>query len=227
MQEARGPGCFHHHDAFACIQTVHRFPGILRAGLGIGGTAQHVGASRVEHIQVIVIGGSPERVSPKQIGTAPAAFINDGVVSCRTETVDLTALAVQRADRQPATGKIALPGARGAIVFVTGISCRGEVKRASSGDCLHCPGDDSILKGCLTEVGNIVHNDIAASRPQIEDVLGKVAFAMVGRREKQLCVRSQIVNQLQHGGAFTGGREAALAWQDFDLRQLALCHGIG
>ena len=227
MQEARGPGCFHHHDAFACIQTVHRFPGILRAGLGIGGTAQHVGASRVEHIQVIVIGGSPKRVSPKQIGTTPAAFIDDGVVSCRAETVDLTALAVERTDRQPATGKIALPSARGAIVFVTGISCRGEVKRASSGDCLHRPGDDSILKGCLAEVGNIVHNDIAASRPQIEDVLGKIAFTMVGRREKQLRVRSQIVNQFQHGSAFAGGREATLAGQDFHGGKLALCHGIG
>ena len=152
-------GFLHNDDAFVDVEGANRLIRVLAAGLQVGRTAQHAGAGAVEDEEIVVIGGGAVGIGPEQVDTPAAAAAGNRVVS------EAAAEVVQGACRRHgraggATGsEVALPHARGGIVFVAGVAGGGKEQDAGVGDGVDRLGDNHVLEGRFIEVSDVIDDD--------------------------------------------------------------------
>jgi hypothetical protein len=101
--------------------------------------------------------------------------LEDGVVIGGTEKVNVAAFAINGGACGTAVDEVAFPSAGGAVPLVAFVAGRGEVERSTGGDTIDGLGDDAVLEGRFIKIADIVDDDVAAGRAEVEDVLKPVA----------------------------------------------------
>src|SRR5205823_10999665 len=120
----------------------------------------------------------------------------------RPETVDGSPTCINRLQSRPGVRKVALPGS-GSIVLHIAVVARGrEIQRTACGHAIDRLRNDAVLKWRFIKIIDIVNNDVAAVAAEVQNVLGETGFAVIRRGEVKLSAGSQVMNDLQHGGAF-------------------------
>ena len=202
------------HDPFANPKGRNAFVRIVIAVLNIGRAAHH-GAGGVQHIDVVIIGRGADGIGPEQVHPAKATRQN-GVVGRAAKVVQAAA---SRQRGGAAILEIALPCAGSILGFAAAIAGGRKEQRARGGDVVHSSGDRAVLERRLHKVKHIIHDDAAARRLKVPDVLRETGDALTRRRKVQRRPRRQIVDDLQHRGAFAVAGPA-LAGQHRNGRQL-------
>ena len=199
------PGFLYDDNAFADVEGADRFIRVLAAGLQVGRTAQHAGAGAVEDEEIVIVDGGAVGVGPEQVHTPAAAAGGDRVVGEAAAKVMQGAGGRHRRTGGTTGKEVALPNARGTVIFVAGVAGGGEEQHARLGDRVDGLGDDHVLKGRFIEVGDVVDDDRAAGGLQGEDVAGEAGVAVEGGGKDQLGARQKVLDDFHHRRALVAG----------------------
>src|SRR6185503_3549487 len=84
-----------------------------------------------------------------------------------------------------------------------------------------CRAGLTILKRRLNKIADVINDDVATGRAQVANILGKGGDRGVGRSEKELRARRNVMNDFEHCGAFiTASR---LTWKHGNRAQIPQC----
>src|SRR3954469_10637566 len=98
--------------------------------------------------------------------------------------------------------EITFPCAGMTCSFVPGITGGRKVEGAVGGDGIDGLRDDPILKRSFIQVADIIHDYIAPGLAQSFDIAGESRGTVIGRGKVETRAGSEIMNDLEHGGAF-------------------------
>ena len=227
MQETVRATGLHDDHPFPHVQRPHGFIRVLRAVLRRGRTAEHAGAGRIQNIQVIIVGRGAKRVRPEQVqARIGAVHRHHGVVGPTSEVVENAAFAGEQRTRRTPVQKITLPRPRSPVVQVPGITRGRKIECAPGRHRVDRLGDDAVLKWRLVEIADVVHKDVAPSRAEGQDVIGKVGRPAKRGGKIKRRPWSQVVNDFQQGRPLTDAA-AGLTGQHRDNAQIAGSLRIG
>jgi hypothetical protein len=205
---------FDDYDPFADGQKRKGFVRIVVAILHIGRAAHNL-IQRIQHMHVVVIGGRAQRIGPEQVHSGQAAARHDRVVRHTAEVVQPRR---PGDSRRPSILEIAFPRARSAFELAAAVAGRRKKQRARRGHVIDGQSNRAVLERRLREVNHVIHNDAAARRMKIPDVLRETGDTAKRGRKVQLRAGRQVVNDLQHGRALSIA-DSGLARQNRHVRQ--------
>ena len=222
IQQPAGASGAHHHEPLSqrCPRTeeAHDLDRIVVATAAVLGVVREAHDRREiarEHVEVVVVRRRAERIGPVQDHSRRAL---------QHQVRDRTAAEVEELEpgqrRQRGTGdEIPLPGARSTVGQIPFIPGRREVEHPLGGDLVHRRGDVAVLERRLDEVDDVIDDHLTAARGEVEDVLREPRHAAEGGGETERGARREVVDDLEHGGAFVA--PPLFPRQDIDRRQLA------
>ena len=140
----------------------------------------------------------------------------------RSKTVDVFARSSDRRGRCSTIHKITFPRARSVVALVPRVGGGRKIEGTRGGHGVHCLCKRAILEGRLIEIADVIHDDVAAGRAQIENVLRKTRDAIERRGEEKLRPGRQVRDDLEHGRSFPRPRHAALSRQHGHGWQIAV-----
>ena len=121
------------HDAFADAQERNGFVRIVIAILNIRRTAHDL-VRRIQHINVVVIGGRAHGIGPKQVQPGKTAAGQDRVVGHAAKVMQSSDPGQRRGT---AVFEIPLPRARTAFKLAASVAGRRKKQRARRGNVVH------------------------------------------------------------------------------------------
>ena len=215
MQEPARAGMPDDDDELPVRHRANGFVWILRSVLRIGGRGDDVGAGGIKQEEIVIVGGSAERVRPKKVEMKRAAQTRgDGIIILGAKAVHTAGGA--QTQRLSTVNEIAFPLTRPVnlifgqtVVLVGRVACCGKIKGSAGGQGIDCLRQQGVLKWRLIVIIGIVHQNPAAGGAEQLHVGSVVRLAAARSRKKQLGSRRQIVDNLKQRRAFaTIGRTA-------------------
>src|SRR5579862_4457168 len=143
MKETAVARKLHNNDTLARTESGDRFVRIACTVLCIGRTTDDI-AGVMQHVNVIIVSGTAQRIGPGQVQTFKADAGLSRIVSQTAEIMKLTS---------PADGcgspvfKIALPDPRSASIEATAVCGAGEIQSSRGRDIVNSLRDGSVLEG--------------------------------------------------------------------------------
>src|SRR3954470_7697667 len=107
--------------------------------------------------------------------------------------------------------KIAFPGSGSAGIVITRILGSGKIERPIGGYRVHGLRNQTVLERRFVVVVDIVDDNVTPVATQIENIRIEAGIISKARRKIKFSIRSKVVENFEHGSAFTDPAQSSPA----------------